>query len=183
MAAAVGMRKQRGSRRILFLRDAYMRQFPDEQPPIDPRKIADWAVENKMWVPENVPPKEVLRRKISRAMRNEYITDPQDREVRACFATVEEVMTPDGPKRMAKYYPMFQAPPPVARQHFQLERRIAVENAAQLSLDLESYNDNNEFGTQLDPIDWNIGRDLEERSLPTDYDPDQYGDAEDTEGD
>lgn len=50
-----------------------------------------------------------------------------------------------------------------------------------LTLDLESYNDNNKFGETLDPIDWNIGKDLEEKSLPTEYDPDPYGDEDEGE--
>jgi hypothetical protein len=91
------------------------------------------------------------------------------------------VVTPDGPKRMAQFYPIFQAPPEIAKQHFALERKITVENAAQLSLDLQSYNDNNEFGEKLPPIDWNIGKDLEEKGLPTEYDPDPYGDEDEEE--
>ena len=176
-------RLERASRKMLFLRDSYMRAFPNELPPIDPKRVADWAYGQEMWKPIETDPREVLRRKLCRAFRHEYITDPQNREVRASFARVEEVMTADGPKRMAKFYPIFQAPPEVAKQHFQLERRVAVENAAQLSLDLQSYNDNNDFGEVLQPIDWNIGKDLDERSLPTEYEPDPYGDEDGDEDD
>ena len=175
----VSSRFQRASKKMLFLRDAYKRAFPEERPPLDPKRIAEWAFGQGLWKPVETDPPEVLRRKLCRAFRHEFITDPQNREVRASFASVEEVMTPDGPKRMAKFYPIFQAPPEVARQHFQLERRIAVENAAQLSLDLQSYNDNNESGTALPPMDWNIGKDLDEMNLPTEYNPDPYGDDED----
>jgi hypothetical protein len=112
-----------------------------------------------------------------RAFRTEYITDPQNREVRASIARVEEVITPDGPKRMAKFYPVFEAPPDLARQHYQIERRLAVENAVQLDLELASYNDNNIFDATLNPLDWNLTPDIEEKGLPTEYDP--YGDDED----
>ena len=178
MPTVANSRVQRASRKMLYLRDAFMRAFPTEKPPIDPKRVADWAYSKGLWRPIETAPAEILRRKLCRAFRHEYITDPQDREVRASFAHVEEVMTPDGPKRMAKFYPIFQAPPEVARQHFQLERRVAVENAAQLSLDLRSYNDNNDFGETLAAIDWNIGKDLEEMDEPTDYDPDPYGDED-----
>lgn len=174
-------RIERASKKMLFLRDAYRMAFPNEQPPLDPKKIADWAYGEGLWKPIDVDPGEVLRRKLCRAFRHEYITDPQNREVRASFAKVEEVTTPDGPKRMAVFFPIFQAPPEVAKQHFQLERRIAVENAAQLSLDLQSYNDNNEFGETIPAIDWNISKDLEEKALPTEYDPDPYGDKDEEE--
>ena len=179
--AFVGSRFQRASKKMLFLRDAYKREFPNELPPIDPKRVAEWAYGQGLWRPVETDPREVLRRKLCRAFRHEYITDPQNREVRAQFARVEDVVTPDGPKRMAQFYPIFEAPLEVARQHFQLERRMAVENAAQLSLDLQSYNDNNESGAALPQIDWNIGRDLEEMNLPTEYDPDPYGDEEDEE--
>jgi hypothetical protein len=174
----VNPRVERGSKKMLFLRDAFMRAFPNERPPIDPKRVADWAWERGLWKPTETDPREVLRRKLSRALRHEYITDPQNREVRASFASVEEVMTSDGPKRMARYYPIFEAPADVARQHFQLERRIAVENASQLSLDLQSYNDNNKFGAILPSIDWNISKDMEEMNLPKDYDPDRFGDRD-----
>ena len=163
---------------MLFIRDAYFKAFQSAQYPVDPKVIAQWAVDNNIWKPEEVSPAEVLRRKLCRAFRHEYITDPQNREVRASFASVEEVMTPDGPKRMSRFYPIFQAPPPVAQQHFQLERRLVVENAAQLTLDLQSYNDNNDFGETISPIDWNIAKDFAERDMPTDYEADPYGDED-----
>ena len=175
----INPRAERASRKMLYLRDEYLKAFPNEVPPIDPKRVADWAWANRLWVPIDTAPVEVLRRKISRALRHEYITDPQNREVRASFAAVQEVMTPDGPKRMARYYPSFQAPPEIARQHFQLERRQMVENAAQMVLDLQSYNDNNVFGATLPPVDLNIANDIDELSQPTQYNPDQYGDEDD----
>ena len=173
----INPRVERASRKMLYLRDQFMLANPNEQPPIDPRRVANWAYAEGLWKPTETDPQEILRRKISRALRHELITDPQNRAVRASFAAVEEVMTADGPKRMARYYPIFQAPPPVARQHFQLERRLVAENAAQLSLDLQSYNDNNYFGAILPDIDWNINRELNERSQPTTYD-DPYNDED-----
>jgi hypothetical protein len=85
-------------------------------------------------------------------------------------------MTPDGPKRMAVFYPAFEAPPELAQQHYQMERRLAVENAVQLDLELDSYNDNNIFGERINSIDWNLSPDIEEKGLPTEYDP--YGDED-----
>ena len=170
------LRHERASRQMLYLRDQYQKAHPNEPQPADPRRIADWAYDLEMWKQKETDPREVLRRKMVRAFRTEYITDPQDREVRANFAVIEEVETPDGPKRMAKFYPIFQAPEHVARQHFQLERRLAVENAVQLTLDLQSYNENNELGVSLPGLDWDIGKDMDEMAQPTEYDP--YGDED-----
>jgi len=166
---------------MLFLRDAYMRAFPNEQPPIDPRRIADWAYSEGLWIPTETAPREILRRKLCRAFRFEYITDPQGREVRASFPKVEEVITPDGPKRMTCFYPMFQAPAEIARQAFALDRRVALATVQQMKLDFDSWNDNNEFGETLPPLDLDFKKDLDEMELSSEYDPDPFGDADEDE--
>lgn len=48
-----------------------------------------------------------------------------------------------------------------------------------MKLDFDSYNDNNEFGATLPPLDLDFKNDIEEMSLPSNYDPDPYGDEED----
>jgi hypothetical protein len=176
------IRSQRASRRMLFLLDKYRQAFPNEQPPIDPRRVSRWAYETGLWKPVETDPREVLRRKLCRALRYQYITDPQGREVRANYAAIEEVMTPEGPKRMSKWYPIFKAPPEVARQALSLDRRQALATVQQMKLDFDSYNDNNEFGAVLAPLDLDFNKDIEEMSLPVEYDPDPFGDEEDDEG-
>jgi hypothetical protein len=166
---------------MLFLRDAYMQAFPNEQPPIDPKQIADWAYSNGLWKPTETAPREILRRKLCRAFRFEYVTDPQGREVRANFPRVEEVMTPDGPKRMTQFYPMSKASAEIARQAFALDRRVALETVKQMKLDFDSWIDNNENGETLPPLDLDFKKDLDEMGLASKYDPDPYGDADDDE--
>jgi hypothetical protein len=168
---------------MLYLRDQFMRAFPNEPLPIDPAKIAIWAYENNRWKPRETDPREVLRRKLIRAFKNEYMTDPQGREVHANFRAIEEVDTPDGPKRRTKFYGAFQAPPEIARQAFALERRQALNTVVQLKLDLDSYNDNNEFGATLDAVDANFQRDLDEMELPENYNPDLDGEDDEDEDD
>ena len=166
---------------MLFLRDAYMNAFPNEQPPIDPKKIAEWACDQGMWAPTITSPKEILRRKLCRAFRFEYITDPQGREVRANFPMVEEVMTPEGPKRMTRFHPMFKATAEIARQAFALDRRLALDTVIQMKLDFDSWIDNNENGETLPPLDLDFKKDIDEMSQPSEYDPDPFGDSEDEE--
>lgn len=170
---------ERASKRMLFLREKYLEAHPSESVPVDPKKVADWAYDEGLWVPKNVHPKEVLRRKLCRAFRHEYMTDPQGREVRANYAVVEEEMTEDGPKRRAKFYPNFKAPPEVARQSLALDRKTALATVMQMTIDFDSYNDNNEFGVTLEPLDLDFNKDIEEMRLPAQYDPDPYGDSED----
>jgi hypothetical protein len=177
------LRYQRASRKMLYLRDQYLKAFPNAKQPLDPQVIAKWAYEKGLWKPREVDPREVLRRKLVRAFRTEYITDPQNREIRAGIAAIEEVMTPEGPKRMARFYRIFEAPQPVAEQHYQLQRRLAVENAVQLDLELDSYNENNVAGAAVQKIDWNLTTAVEERNLPTEYIHNPYGDEDEDDED
>jgi hypothetical protein len=182
VAAASGLaRTQRASRKMLFLRDAYIRAFPTERLPVDPKRIAHWAYERGLWRPTETPPAEILRRKLCRAFRNEYITDPQGREVRANFARVEEVMTSEGPKHMSKFYPIYEAQPEIARQAFALERRQALGTIQQMKFDFDSYNDNNKFGAKLPDLNYDFKSDIEEMGLSNEYNPDPEQHEEDEE--
>jgi hypothetical protein len=172
---------ERASKRMLFLLQKYKERFPDVPLPLDPSKVAAWAYGEGLWVPKDTHPQEILRRKLCRALRHEYILDPQGREVRANYASIEEVITPDGPKRRAQFYPIFKAPPEVARQALALDRKQALATVQQMKLDFDSYNDNNEFGAMLPPLDLDFNKDIEEMSLPVEYDPDPYGDEDDVE--
>lgn len=108
----------------------------------------------------------------------EYKTDPQGREVRANIPAVEEVMTADGPKRRSKFYALFRSPATGRSTVRATGAKDFVENAVQLTLDVDSYNENNIFGETIPPIDWNIGKDVTEKNMPTEYDPDPYGDED-----
>jgi len=179
--SVLSVNTERASRKMLFLLDKYKERFPEEPLPIDPRRVALWAYDEGLWVPKDTDPREILRRKLCRALRHQYILDPQGREVRANYASIEEVMTSDGPKRSAQFYPIFKAPPEVARQALALDREQALATVQQMKLDFDSYNDNNEFGAVLPPLDLDFNKDIEEMSLPSEYDPDPYGDEDEEE--
>jgi hypothetical protein len=176
--SVLSVNTERASRKMLFLLEKYRERFPEEELPIDPRRVTIWAYDEGLWVPKETAPQEILRRKLCRALRHQYKLDPQGREVRANFAVVEEVETADGPKRSAQFYPIFKAPPDVVRQALALDRKQALATVQQMKLDFDSYNDNNEFGAQLPPLDLDFNKDIAEMSLPTEYDPDPYGDED-----
>ena len=181
MQTALSPRSERASRYMIYLREQYINRFPSETLPIDPGKIAEWAYLEGIWKPRETAPEEVLRRKLCRAFRHEYVDDPQGREVRANFAAVEEVQTADGVKRRSRFYPIFKSPPDVVRQALALDRRQALATVKQMKLDFDSYNDNNEFGALLEPLDLDFNKDIEEMDLPQDYVADPYGDDEEDE--
>ncbi len=90
-------------------------------------------------------------------------------------------MTPEGVKRRAFYYPLFDAPGPIARQFFSWRRNHALGEVVQQSLDFGSWLDNNKFHDTLDRPDYNFNIDLDELKQPTEY-LDSLEDDDDTEG-
>lgn len=165
-----------------YLLDQYKEAHPDEGPDIAPHLVADWAIGLGLWRPVPATPQEQLRRLLSRCLRETYILDPQDREVRANLPILEEVMTQDGLKYRSRWFPIFEAPAKVARASFALRRRSALADVRQLHFDFLSYNDNNLSGEQLDPIDYNFDKDIAELSQPTTYgEGPVLGDDEDEE--
>jgi|SRR5579862_1693792 len=170
------LRLRRGSKKMQYLIDQYQKAHPKEGPDVSPHLVADWAVDKGLWKPLPVSPREALRRLLARTLRETYVVDPQGREVRANLPIIEEIMTPEGPKRRSRYFPIFDAPARVARASFALRRRAALADVSQLHFDFLSYNENNYLGEHLDPLDFNFNADLEEMAQPT-----QYEDPEDDE--
>lgn len=171
----------RGNRKMLYLVEQYKRAHPDEGPEVSPHLVSAWAIRKGLWVRPPIDPGEILRRQLSRALRNTYVRDPQGREVRANHPVPKEVMTVDGPKTYRDWYPIFDTPPHMMRVSLGLRRKAALADAIQLKFDYESYNDNNHFGVQLEPLDLNFNRDIEELAMPTTYPegPDDEDDEDD----
>jgi hypothetical protein len=136
---------------------------------IEPAAVAEWACKRGIY---NKPPltmAERLAHELSRWLRAEQFRDPQGRDVRANHAIIVEVMTPKGPKKISRWYPLFDAPPEHITTSFQLRRRSLSGDARQLHLDWESYNDNNKFRAKLKPINYDLNEDIKEMALPTEY--------------
>lgn len=50
-------------------------------------EMADWAIQQGLWKPQLVEVRKHLAELLAQAMREEYITDPQNRRVRAKHAS------------------------------------------------------------------------------------------------
>ena len=174
------LRQRHGNRKMLYLFEQYKKVHPDEGDDLNPHVVAKWAIREGLWQRPPMDPEEILRRHLSRALRNEYMIDPQDREVRKYHPVVEEVRTPEGIKKRSKWYALYDAPPQHMRMSLSLRRSAALADVVQLKLDYESWNDNNKFGEVLPRLDFDFNRDIEEMNLPTDY-PDEDPE-EDEEG-
>src|SRR5207247_1360781 len=119
-----------------------------------------WVIENGLWHKPPMPPVEVLRRELSRHLKNQYVEDPQKRVVRKNHAVPIKVTTPDGVMRMSRWYGIFEAPKQHMALSTQLRRRQTARDAIQLTLDLESWNDNNVYGDTLPMPDWDLNKDV-----------------------
>lgn len=104
-------------------------------------EIADWALNNGLWRPHPVDLRKQLAEELSRAMRDEYFTDPQGRRVRANHAAREEV---DGEARTL--WADMRDKSPRTRKHMEIacqnRRNGIVGDCRQLKTDIDSYNEN-----------------------------------------
>ena len=159
---------QQPSREVLYLIEAY-KSANNVDDAIDPSEVVDWVFDRGMYSKPPSDPKKLLRREIVRALRAEYITDPQGREVRKNHP----VVISDGERRMSIWSAITTASS--RHQHISLQqRRNGIRaDCRQHKLDFDSYNDNNVHQAQLLPFDYNFNADLQEMNFPTEYPDDK----------
>lgn len=156
------------SRQMLYLIEAHKSEHNIEDA-LDPTEIVDWVFEKGMYRRAPSDPKKLLRREIVRALRAEYITDPQGREVRKNHPVVMS----DGQRRMSLWPAITTATDRHMRVSLQQRRNGILADCRQHKLDFDSYNDNNIHCAQLAPFDYNFNPDLQELGFPTEYPEDK----------
>jgi hypothetical protein len=122
--------------------------------------IARWAIDNKLW---EIHPSKVIRQcadQIAQAMRDEYLTDPQGRRVRAKHAAAYT--------RGEQQFVLWDDIRTASRQHMELafanRRQQIVMDCRQLKLDIDSYNQNYNSGELIQGV-FDFTYDLEELEL------------------
>ena len=134
-------------------------QYRDEGHPwpATSRAIAAWAISNGLWHPQRTALLSQCADQISRALREEYITDPQGRRVR----TKHPAKTEGDGTQLILWDDIRTASRTHMRVAFQNRRRQIVGDCHQLKQDADSFNENR---SPLDPIqmNFNFTRDLEE---------------------
>jgi hypothetical protein len=106
--------------------------------PATSREVAAWAIEHGLW---QAPLNTIVSKcagDLSRAMREEYITDPQGRTVRAKHAAR---MKRDN-TQLSLWADIRTADPAFMAVSFQQRRQQIVGDCRQLKLDVDSYNEN-----------------------------------------
>ena len=125
--------------------------------PATSRALAAWAIANGLWQPQRMALISQCADQISRALREEYITDQQGRRVRTKH--------PARVDRDGEQLVLWDDIRTASRGHmhgaFQLRRRQIVGDCHQLKSDVDSFNENR---SPLHPIqmNFNFTRDLEE---------------------
>lgn len=116
--------------------------------PATTRQIAVWAIERKRWAPQSDTLISQCAEQLARAMREEYILDPQGRTVRAKHAAR---LQQDGEQQV-----LWADIRTAERSHmeiaFQQRRQQIVGDCRQLKTDVDSFNDNANPGVPLQMV-------------------------------
>jgi len=125
--------------------------------PATSRAIAAWAIRKGLWEPH---PSTVINQcadQISKAMREDYIVDPQGRTVRAKHAA--RILSQG--KQKTFWADIRTASPQHMKIAFQQRRQQIVGDCSQLKADLDSYNQNKNESVPIRLI-FDFTQDIEE---------------------
>lgn len=139
-----------------------VRQYLEEGQswPTTTQDIARWAIRKGLWAPKQAAIIDQCANQLARAMREEHITDPQGRIVRAKH--VAKI------NRNGAQLAFWDDIRTATRQHmeiaFQQRRQQVVGDCKQLKTDVDSYNENRNPGR---PIQLNLDftHDVEEAEI------------------
>lgn len=117
-----------------------VRKYRDaNQPwPAATKTIAAWAIANKLWHAQTSTLVNQCAEQLAKAMREEYVTDPQGRRVRAKHVAIHEK---DG-EQLAIWEDIRNASREHMQLSFQQRRQQIVGDCRQLKADTDSYNEN-----------------------------------------
>jgi len=126
----------------------------------DLMEVARWAIQQNMWESTPANAQKQCAHDLARALRAEVFTDPQHRTVRKkhAFKTHQGWFWSDidliRPEHM----------------HLSLQQRrgYVLGDCKQLKTDLDSYNDNNSHGAQIQ-MSFDFTTDLHELTMPVTY--------------
>lgn len=132
---------------------------------VELEEVAEWAVKTGRYQRQPLSIVKQCKRELSQALRVEYFTDPQGREVRKMHPV--RIKDADG-EQMVLWADIEGASPNHMRVSFQQRRQGILSDCGQHKTDVASYNDNNRFKASL-MFDYDFSADLQELELPTKY--------------
>jgi len=128
--------------------------------PATTRDMAHWAINNHLWNPKPSAIVDQCADQLSRAMREEYITNSNGRRVRAKHAAT----VTKGGEQLVLWADIRTAAHPHMQMAFQQRRHQIVGDCRQLKTDVDSYNDTRLPGQPIQMI-FDFTHDLEELDL------------------
>ena len=105
--------------------------------PVEPAEFATWAVRGRRWQPSSEAAIGLCAEQFSRAMREEYTTDPKGRKVR----TKHAVRIKQNNRQTVLWDDLRTAPHSHMVRAFQQRRDQIVGDCRQLKNDVDSYNE------------------------------------------
>ena len=113
--------------------------------PATTKEIAAWAIQNRLWQPQPAAMIQQCADEFSRALREEYIKDPQGRKVRSKHVATRI--------KNGELFPLWGDIRTAPREHmeiaFQQRRQQVVGDCRQLKADVDSYNQNYNIGEAI----------------------------------
>jgi hypothetical protein len=133
--------------------------------PIDLDELARYAISTGEWTKHGGTLLQLCKRDLSRALREQYHTDPQGRQVRTYHARKQHE---SGGTQRVFWADLRTAPPEHIEMAFQQRRGQVVGDCRQLKMDVDSYNENNAHGGFYQLI-LDFTDDIAELEQPTQY--------------
>jgi hypothetical protein len=125
--------------------------------PATTKEMAAWAVSSKLWFPHPSAVVTQCAEELSRALRDEYVTDAQGRKVRSKHAASYG----EGQEQTVLWDDIRTASPEHMHRAFQQRRHQILGDCKQLKTDLDSFNENRK-PPKLIQIVFDFSLDLEE---------------------
>jgi hypothetical protein len=153
----------KSSWQLLYLYNRYKEETGIEEVNLD--DVYEWAAAQGLYVEPPTSPSARFKRDLSRVLRSQHHTDPQNREVRTNLPVIKK----SGPKAVVLWADQRTARPQHVHLHLQQHRMGILASCKRHKTIRDSYNDNNLFNTQIPLFDYNFNPDIEESGFPTDY--------------
>ena len=135
------------------------------------KEVAAWAIKNGKWQASHRNAIKQCAHELARAASVEYYTDPQGRRVRKKHAVKQEIVNEEGEQKQLVFWADIEtAPPDHMKLSLQQRRMYVLSDCKQLKTDLDSYNQNNRHGAEIQ-LSFDFTEDFEELDMPTEYKP------------
>jgi hypothetical protein len=153
----LGFKKTKNEQLQEIIND-YLAETGESQ--FDMPTVAAWAIRTERWQPAHRSAIKQCTHELSKAARDEYYTDPQGRRVRCKHVIRQE--------QGFLWADIQTAPPEHMKLSLQQRRMYITGDCRHLKTDLDSFNDNNQYGVQLE-IGFDFTEDLLELEMPKEY--------------